>query len=96
MLGCSFKAMPDRTLVLGAIVALAMFALSVYVFGFVAALLFGAWLFISRLVILHLLQCRSALAKGLAVVLMLNVIFLFFLPKHIRNGIEALKNAEAE
>jgi amino acid permease len=87
---------PSRKKSIGAGVAvlLSMFALSWLVVGLVAAIFFWLWLSASALLVLYFLGRKSKSAKIAAVILEPNTIFLFFLPKHIRTGIESLRQRE--
>jgi hypothetical protein len=80
--------------ILGVIVIVLAFALMWYAMGFLFTLFLSLWLISVRLLLLYLLGKDSRLAKTAAVLLMPNAIFLFFLPRRIKDQMQELKSRE--
>ena len=84
----------NKSIATGAAVVLSLLALSWAAAGPASAIFYWSWLLASALLVLYFLGRKSKSAKIAAVIMEPNTLFLFFLPKHIRAGIELLKQDE--
>ena len=78
----------------GLIVIFLALTLTGYATGLVPALIFLAWLILLRQLLLYLLAKDSRVAKTVALLLMPTAVFLFFLPKRIKNQMQELSRRE--
>lgn len=82
--------------ILGFVVVLLTVALMWYAAGFWVTVLLSLWLLLLRQILLYLLAKESRLAKTGALLMMPSAIFLFFLPRRIRNKLDELRSREEQ
>ncbi len=83
-----------KHLTAGIVAILLLFGLTWNASNFFFSFFLWLWFIVLGLFVLYLLRRNTKPAKVGAAVLQWNTIFLFFLPRHIQEGIQELKNRE--